>query len=482
MNDAMYKRALEGKGVYGVQLFDFSRKQSASSAQSLEADSILWGGGYWVPAENARIDPNIQKASDYSDIPEYSTTHSVAIFALDVRTNKTPWPKGTQTHGTTTADHANNNSNQCSNSTASSINPPMLDFLGKHQWEWFQSALANSHAAVNIIVSGLQIHPERFPNDGNVIEEWSKFPQSRQMLYDMILDSGVRSPLLISGDVHMSEIMRRDCIRSSDIVAGGALEADTQRRPLVEVTTSGMTHSWGTSFSSQPRNHRLPLKLYTYLVSPIFMTICHWVNPWNDIMVRYADDIGTENKEQSDRQGNDDGGKMGLQYYLGHNFAELEFDFKDKEQDASINNGGGAVTVRIFGKEASAPPKLQMKWTFDQLSGNSNLPGSTPSTQDFLTLNEKSQTGDEWVCVPHRGLANKYHGYAANTIMFFTFCFLFFSPHAIIVWVLMWAKRMWVQRRNVVHKWDLMRTLTDSNISEIVDSTGQILLACNLEL
>ena len=108
-------------------------------------------------------------------------------------------------------------------------------------------------------------------------------------------------------------------------------------------------------------------------------------------MVRYADDIGTENKEQSDRQGNDDGGKRGLQYYLGHNFAELEFDFKDKEQDASINNGGGAVTVRIFGKEASAPPKLQMKWTFDQLSGNSNLPGSTTSTQDFLILNEMLQ-------------------------------------------------------------------------------------------
>ena len=36
---------------------------------------------------------------------------------------------------------------------------PALDFLGEEQWMWFKQALNNSQATVNIIVSGLQVHP-----------------------------------------------------------------------------------------------------------------------------------------------------------------------------------------------------------------------------------------------------------------------------------------------------------------------------------
>ncbi len=70
-----------------------------------------------------------------------------------------------------------------------------------------------------MIVSGLQIHPERFPNDGNVVKEWSKFPESRQLLYDMVLNSGARGPIFVTGDVHMAQILRKDCVKSADIDA-----------------------------------------------------------------------------------------------------------------------------------------------------------------------------------------------------------------------------------------------------------------------
>jgi hypothetical protein len=444
-NDPMYQRALMGKGVYGVQLFDFS--QRAPDAQSLQKDHVLWGGGYWVPDEDARIDPDI--IGDTNDeLSKYSSTHSVAIFALDVRTNKTPWPKRKQKHNP-------NDSIPLSNSSAS--NTPAFDFLGQDQWDWFKSALNNSRAAVNIIVSGLQIHPERFPNDGNIIEEWSKFPEARQMLYDTILNSGVRSPLLVSGDVHMAQILRKDCVKASDVISENATRTSSAKRPLIEITTSGMTHSWGTCFSSQPKNHRLPLKPYSYFVSRTFMTICHFICPWFDIVVRTLSDVNQETESKATIKDDDKsinevrGGSLGKQYYLGLNFAEFEFNFDDQSHDNEKAIADGSVTVRIFGRQPKAPAKLELTYTFEELSGNVDLPGMTAKfPQDFSTVRDKRTNihEDDWICVPHRGLASIYHEYAANIGMFLSFCFLFFLPHVSVVSLLVISYRKWSGRES----------------------------------
>jgi len=420
-NDPMYQRALKGNGVYGVQLFDFSKtKNEHNISNSYNNNNILWGNGYWVPEIFAQIDPDVMITSNVSssETPSYSTTHSVAIFALDVRTNKTPWPKGKQIHTDNTIQDRN-----------SSSFIPILDFLGEEQWLWFKQALNNSHATVNIIVSGLQVHPERFPNDGNVVEEWSKFPEARQLLYNTILNSGVKSPMIVSGDVHMAQFMRKDCVKASGMIQSRSSTSNHQVRPLVEITTSGMTHSWGTSFSSQPKHHRLPLKPYSYFVSNVFMTICHWVCGWNDILIQ------STNEESR-------GGKLGLQYYLGLNFAEFEFDFKDE------GKGGGTVTTRIFGKEEDAVPKLEMSWTFDELSGNTHAKGNTARyLQDFLPMNiDIENTGDEWICIPHRGIPSVIQEYVANAIMFISFCILFFFPHVIMLYLL---RKIWLRWKRI---------------------------------
>jgi hypothetical protein len=395
ISDPMYQRALQGKGVYGVQLFDFERKVNVDDG------SIVWGGGYWVPEYLAKIDPDVIDASTNDTTVNYSTTHSVAVFALDVRSNKTPWPKGKDNVIKKPASYSSNRS---------MMNIPALDFLGAHQWEWFQSALSNSHARVNIIVSGLQVHPDR-GYDGNLVEEWSKFPESRNMLYDMILNSGAKSPLLISGDVHMSQLLRKDCIRTRDIQKLNS-ESDTQppKRPLIEVTASGMTHSWGTSFSSQPKHHTWPLWPYSHLVSTVFMQICHFVCPWNDII---TSKMGK--KEEFAQMV----GLTGKQYYLGLNFAEIEFDFAD--DDSALDEGSGAITVRIFGKNENESPKLEARWTFDQLSGVSSLPGMTAKIENFLTVGI-DQAAD-WICVPYRGLPSAVHCSAAIAIQVVVFCF-----------------------------------------------------------
>jgi phosphodiesterase/alkaline phosphatase D-like protein len=70
--------------------------------------------------------------------------------------------------------------------------------------------------------------------DGNLVEDWSRFPKAQHRLYQAILSSGAQAPVLVSGDVHMAELLRRDCRQHQ-------AEADySVSRMLLEVTVSGM--------------------------------------------------------------------------------------------------------------------------------------------------------------------------------------------------------------------------------------------------
>ena len=198
------------------------------------------------------------------------------------------------------------------------------------------------------------------------------------------------------------------------------------KRSLIEITTSGMTHSWGTSFSSQPKHHTWPLWPYSYLVSRTFMTICHFICPWNEIIVR--------------KMGNndDDAAQLGKQFYLGLNFAEIEFNFTDDEKDAPDR---GALTVRIFGKKGHEPPKLEARWTFDQLSGLTNIePEMTAKLRDFVSSGREAS---DWVCVPYRGLPSAAHYYAAIAIQFVVFCTLFFLPYIVLGVAFLVVRKRW---------------------------------------
>ena len=77
----MFQRARDGKGVYGVQLFDFGRNRTRS-----ERGCALWGGGHWVEEDAAMIDTDIIR---HNMRINYSLTHSVAVFVLDIRSYKT---------------------------------------------------------------------------------------------------------------------------------------------------------------------------------------------------------------------------------------------------------------------------------------------------------------------------------------------------------------------------------------------------------
>jgi hypothetical protein len=185
------QRAAAGKGVYGVKVFDFSRPRGQQLLSDQEAGLEM---GY--------------NDQSYATPPLPLSNRSVAIFLLDVRTNKTPWSKHWKQKYK--LDYAG-------------------DFLGEEQWQWLEHGLKTSTAAVNVVVSGLQVHADRYYN-GNAVEDWSRFPMAQHRLYQAILNSSPTTTandgslrtrhsgkrvVIVSGDVHMAEYLRKDCRRAN---------------------------------------------------------------------------------------------------------------------------------------------------------------------------------------------------------------------------------------------------------------------------
>jgi alkaline phosphatase D len=97
------------------------------------------------------------------------------------------------------------------------------DMLGPDQWQWLEQQLTGSDADANLIGSGIQVIASQHP-----YEKWANFPQSRQRLFDLIVRSGARNVIFLSGDRHLGEISRFTDPRMT--------------QPLYDITSSGMTH------------------------------------------------------------------------------------------------------------------------------------------------------------------------------------------------------------------------------------------------
>lgn len=97
--------------------------------------------------------------------------------------------------------------------------------LGDAQWKWLEKELKTSTAKVNFIVSGIQFLPTE-----HAYEKWANFPQEREKLLNLIANSGVQNPILLSGDRHIAEVMK--------------LVDSRFPKGIYEVTSSGLTHTW----------------------------------------------------------------------------------------------------------------------------------------------------------------------------------------------------------------------------------------------
>lgn len=385
----MSRRARDGLGVYGVKVFDFARPQGHQALSDSEAG----------------LDPHV--VFDHENLPSYSNK-SVAVFVLDVRSNKTPWKKGLQ-----------------------AFTPDVEgDFLGEMQWRWFEAAIARSRAAINVVVNGLQVHANIFP-DGNMAESWGKYPTSQQRLFDALLQDSVSAPVLISGDVHMAQFMRKDCKR--DI--GGS-----RFRPLVEMTTSGMTHSWGSLPSNpvdSPEWQPTIYDRYGSFVAASLMGVLNNICPWTDVMLSDTAPKLIGRRELAEC-GGAESAKTGKQFSLQKNFGELEFNWDMQ-----------TVTMRAIGEDET--PLLSAKWTMDQLSGRTSMPGSFVSRQDYAHAAEDSSADGTWTCVNHRGRVNEVNHLFGLAVSATALVLLVPFPYVLLTYIMVSITRRY-RAKAVLHQ------------------------------
>jgi len=109
--------------------------------------------------------------------------------------------------------------------------------LGNKQWNWLENQLKNSNAHFNILMSSIQ-----FLSYEHGFESWGTMPNEVETLENLLKTTQVKNTIILSGDRHISEISKKDI--------------DGLNYPLIDFTSSGMTHSY-TNFKSEPNKYRI---------------------------------------------------------------------------------------------------------------------------------------------------------------------------------------------------------------------------------
>ena len=110
------------------------------------------------------------------------------------------------------------------------------DLLGQWQIAWLETTLRESEADLHILVSGTQIISEE-----HRWEKWADYPKTRAWLLKEIADTQTPT-ILLSGDRHIHEI--------------SVLQDWPGKFPLLDITSSGLTHSWD-GFPGETNRHRV---------------------------------------------------------------------------------------------------------------------------------------------------------------------------------------------------------------------------------
>eukprot|EP01069_Polyplicarium_translucidae_P003313 Polyplicarium_translucidae@DN2272_c0_g1_i2.p2 len=106
------------------------------------------------------------------------------------------------------------------------------DMLGEEQWKWLENELGSSKAAVNVIVSSVQVRFSvsvatrwwQMMTPVSFFESWGHFPKSLDRLVAVLRKTRPHGLMVISGDVHFAQILG-------------------QESGILEITSSGMTHT-----------------------------------------------------------------------------------------------------------------------------------------------------------------------------------------------------------------------------------------------
>ncbi len=115
--------------------------------------------------------------------------------------------------------------------------------LGDVQWKWLTDELRMSKADFHIIMSSIQVLSKE-----HGYERWATFSAERTKLLNLIASSEARNVILLSGDRHISEF--------------SVLRDDTLAYPLMDFTSSGLTHAY-KGFTGEPNQYREGAVVFT---------------------------------------------------------------------------------------------------------------------------------------------------------------------------------------------------------------------------
>ena len=117
-------------------------------------------------------------------------------------------------------------------------NPPGVGtILGDAQWKWLEEELTSSKATFNLIVTSIQ-----FLSGEHGFEKWENHPSEVLKMKKLIVDSKAKGVLLLSGDRHISEFSK--------------VSVPGLSYPLVDFTSSGLTHSY-SNYSGEKNTNRV---------------------------------------------------------------------------------------------------------------------------------------------------------------------------------------------------------------------------------
>ena len=109
--------------------------------------------------------------------------------------------------------------------------------LGDAQWQWFQNELQSTDADFNLIVTSIQ-----FLSREHGFEGWGNFPKEIERMNQLISNSKAKGVVILSGDRHISEFSKT--------------QLEGMPYPLIDFTSSGLTHSY-SNFESEPNRFRV---------------------------------------------------------------------------------------------------------------------------------------------------------------------------------------------------------------------------------
>lgn len=109
--------------------------------------------------------------------------------------------------------------------------------LGEEQWAWLEDQLMNSPADIHLIGSSIQLIPIE-----QGYEKWGNFPNERKRFLELIKKSNPSRPIILSGDRHIAEFSQ--------------IEIEGWEHPLIEFTSSGLTHTWQRN-EPEVNSHRI---------------------------------------------------------------------------------------------------------------------------------------------------------------------------------------------------------------------------------